>query len=138
MPLHHCINRQGRAKRVMTEEPNKTNDENKTTEQTTTEPVAKQMIDKPSDFRFHAAYVAYSDIWDRSESPETKLKLNEAITALAEDKIDTETFYRQISQFRGQYGPDQHSGGRIFIETQRKRDWRMREERASRNKRHGR
>ena len=109
------------------------------TEQTAPEPIVeKQMIDKPSDFRFHAAYVTYSDTFDRTQSSGDKQKLNEAITMLAEDKIDSETFYRQISQYRGHAGPDQFSGGRAFIETQRKRDWRRREERDSRNKRHGR
>ncbi len=108
------------------------------TEQTTAEPVEKQMIDRPSDFKFHAAYMLYSDIWDRTQTSDTKQKLNEAITMLSEDKIDCETFYRQISQYRGHAGPDQFSGGRAFIETQRKRDWRRREERDSRNKRHGR
>jgi histone deacetylase complex regulatory component SIN3 len=108
-------------------------------EQTAPEPIVeKQMIDKPSDFRFHAAYVTYSDIFDKTQSSNDKQKLNEAITILAEDKIDYETFYRQISQYRGHAGPDQFSGGRAFIETQRKRDWRRREERDSRNKRHGR
>jgi hypothetical protein len=108
------------------------------TEQTTAEPVEKQMIDRPTDFRFHAAYMTYSGIWDRTQSSDDKQKLNEAITMLAEDKIDCEDFYRQISQYRGHAGPDQFSGGRSFIETQRKRDWRRREQRDERNKRHGR
>jgi len=135
----------------MTEAPKTSDDQTESTEQTeqtdsaeqteqaAAEPVVeKQMIDKPSDFRFHAAYVTYSDIFDRTQSSDDKQKLNEAITMLAEDKIDCETFYRQIGQYRGHAGPDQFSGGRAFIETQRKRDWRRREERDSRNKRHGR
>jgi hypothetical protein len=119
-------------------EQNKQTEQTEPTEQTATEPVQKQMIDKPSDFKFHAAYIVYSDAWDRTQSSDDKLKLNEAITMLAEDKIDCETFYRQISQYRGHTGPDQFSGGRAFIETQRKRDWRRREQRDERNKRHGR
>lgn len=134
----------------MTEDPKTSDDQTETTEQTeqtdsaeqteqtAAEPVEKQMIDKPSDFRFHAAYVTYSDIWDKTQSSDDKQKLNEAITMLAEDKIDCETFYREIGQYRGHAGPDQFSGGRSFIETQRKRDWRRREQRDERNKRHGR
>jgi len=129
----------------MTEEPKTSDDQTEPTEQTeqteqtATEPVVeKQMVDKPSDFRFHAAYMVYSDAWDRTSSSEAKLKLNEVITMLSEDKIDCETFYREISQYRGHTGPDQFSGGRAFIETQRKRDWRRREQRDERNKRHGR
>ena len=123
----------------MTNDPDAANDQAKPTEQTIAEPVSKQLVDRPSDFRFHAAYMVYSDAWDRAPSPDVKQKLNETITALAEDKIDYETFYRQVGQYRVQFGPEQFSGrGRAFIETQRKRDWRVREERASRNKRHGR
>ena len=107
-------------------------------EQVAPEPVPKQMIDRPADFRFHAAYLIYSDAWDRTSSEETKQKLNEAITMLSEDKIDCETYYRQISQYRAHSESDQFGSGRAFIETQRKRDWRRREERDSRNKRHGR
>lgn len=102
-------------------------------------PVLKVLIDKPSDFRFHAAYLTYSDAFDKASSPEVKLKLNESIAALSKEQIDYETFYRQISQYRVEFNPDHFSGrGRAFIETQRKKDWRKREERASRNKRHGR
>jgi len=122
----------------MTEEPKAPDDQTEPTEQAVAEPVPKQLIDRPSDFRFHAAYTVYSDTWDRASSSETKLKLNEAITTLSDGKIDYETFYRQISQYRGHSGTDQFGGGRVFIETQRKRDWRRREQKDERNKRHGR
>ena len=128
----------------MTEESNskETQDEAKTeTTPTAPEapPVLKMLIDKPSDFRFHAAYLTYSDAFDKASSLETKLKLNESITALSSEKTDYETFYRQISQYRAEFNAEHFSGhGRTFIETQRKKDWRKREERASRNKRHGR
>jgi hypothetical protein len=123
----------------MTEETNKSNQQSETTDQTVAQPIPKELIDKPTDFRFHAAYMVYSDSWDQTSSSETKLKLNEAIKALSEDKIDYETFYRQINNYRAHHGPDSDNRrSRAFIETQRKRDWRKREERASRNKRHGR
>jgi len=99
--------------------------------------VPKMMIDKPSDFRFHAAYLVYSDAWDKASSSEAKIKLNEILTALSSEQIDYETFYRQISQYRPGFNSEQFSG-RAFIETQRKKDWRRREEREGRNKRHGR
>ncbi len=98
-----------------------------------------KLMDKPSDFRFHAAYLTYSDAWDKTSSVDVKVKLNEILTSLSEEKIDYETFYRQISQYRVEYNPEHFSGGgRAYIETQRKRDWRKREEREGRNKRHGR
>ncbi len=124
----------------MTNEPNASDEQNKPAEQAMAETISKQLIDRPTDFRFHAAYMVYSDAWDKASSSEAKQKLNEAITALSEEKIDYEAFYRQVSQYRVRSGAEQFSSGsgRAFIETQRKRDWRIREERSSRNKRHGR
>mgnify|MGYP006269120539 CR=1 FL=1 len=128
----------------MTEDPKTSNDQTETTqpteqtEQPAVETVPKQMIDRPDDFRFHAAYLVYSDAWDKTSSAQTKQKLNEAITMLSQNKIDCETYYRQISQYRTRTETDQFGTGRTYIETQRKRDWRRREERDSRNKRHGR
>ena len=104
---------------------------------TTETTVAKQLIDRPSDFRFHAAYLVYSDAWDKAASSDIKLKLNDIVSALSSEKIDYETFYREISQYRVELNPEHFSGGkRTYIETQRKRDWRKREEKDSRNKRH--
>jgi len=107
------------------------------TNEATAPPVPKKLIDRPSDFRFHAAYLVYSEAWDRASSPEVKTKLNEIIEALSTDKIDYEVFYREVNQYRAGFSPE-HFGGRTFIETARKRDWRKREERERRNKRHGR
>jgi len=104
-----------------------------------TEPAEpNKLMDRPSDFRFHAAYLIYSEAWDKA-SPEVKQKLNEIMDALSAGKIDYETFYREMSPYRVEFNPEHFSSsGRTFIETQRKRDWRKREERESRNKRHGR
>jgi len=119
----------------MSQEPNTS----KETETTAPPAVPKQLIDRPSDFRFHAAYLVYSEAWDKASSPEVKSKLNEIVIALSEDKVDYETFYREISQYRVEFNPEHFRGsGRTFIETQKKKDWRRREERESRNKRHGR
>jgi len=99
--------------------------------------VQKLSIDKPSDFRFHAAYLAYSETWDKTSSPQTKAELNEIITSLSEGKIDTEDFYRKISQYRQGFNSGQYSHfSRTRIETQRKRDWRKREAKNARNSRH--
>jgi hypothetical protein len=107
-----------------------------TPQETAPEPV--KLSDKPSDFRFHAAYLTYSDAWDKASVADVKLKLNEILDTLSNEKIDYETFYREISQYRVQSGSEHFGGGRAFIETQRKRDWRKREEKEGRNKRHGR
>ena len=116
----------------MTQEPN-INQESNANNAT----VAKLSIDKPSDFRFHAAYLTYSQAWDKASSPEVKTKLNEIIAALSKSKIDYESFYQQISQYRAEFNPEHyHGGARAFIETQRKKDWRRMQERNARNARH--
>jgi len=115
----------------MTEEPN-------ANEATAKPAVSKLLNDKPSDFRFHAAYLVYSEAWDKASSPEVKLKLNGIIEALSSGSIDYESFYREISQYRAALYPEHHGSRRPFIETQSKRDWRKREERTRRNERHGR
>jgi len=102
-------------------------------------PEPNKLMDRPSDFRFHAAYLVYSEAWDKAPSSDIKLKLNEIMDALSAGKIDYETFYREVNQYRVEFNPEHFSGGtRTYIETQRKRDWRRREEREGRNKRHGR
>jgi hypothetical protein len=119
----------------MTQEPN-TQDK-----PTTSTDVPKLFIDRPSDFRFHAAYLIYSGAWDKNVSPETRSKLNLIIEALSKNEIDYDNFYREISHYRAEFNPEHFSGSgstRSFIETQRKKDWRKREERDRRNARHGR
>ncbi len=116
----------------MTQEPNINQESN-----ANNETVPKLSIDNPSDFRFHAAYLIYSQAWDKSSSPEVKTKLNEIITALSRNEIDYESFYEQIRQYRAEFNPEHYSGGRRpFIETQRKKDWRRMQERDARNARH--
>jgi hypothetical protein len=116
----------------MTKEPNAPN------EQTATESASKLQIDRLSDFRFHAAYLVYSEAWEKTSSQEVKLKLNRIIEALSSGSLDYDSFYREISQYRGALYPEHYGGKRPFIETQSKRDWRKRDERDRRNARHGR
>jgi len=99
------------------------------------EEVKKLMIDKPSDFRFHAAYLAYSETWDRSTSEEVKAQLNEIISSLSEEEISYSDFYERLDQY-GNRGSKHYAYPRKRIETQRKRDWRKRQTRETRNARH--
>jgi len=116
----------------MTQEPN-INQESNANNAT----VPKLLIDNPSDFRFHAAYLTYSQAWDKASSPEVKTTLNEIINALSKNEIDYESFYERISQYRAEFNPERYrSGARAFIETQRKKDWRRMQERDARNARH--
>lgn len=95
----------------------------------------KLTIDDPSDFRFHAAYLAYSDVFDKMKDPESKKQLNDNIKALKQSDGDYQTFYRSINQFRSQ-GSSEHRHDRNRIRTQRKREWRKKTQRRERNKRY--
>jgi hypothetical protein len=95
----------------------------------------KLLIDDPSNFQFHAAYLTYSDIYDKATNPETKKQLNQSIMALQQNQMDYQTFYESIDQFRGGE-PAQHGYGRAFIKTQKKREWRRKTQRHERIERH--
>ena len=95
--------------------------------------VTKLMIDRPSDFKFHAVYLAYSEMWDRTASEEIKTKLNEIMLSLSNERISYSNFYKELSQYREQ-SPKYYARKRIY--TQRKRKWRKRRAKAIRNARH--
>ena len=96
---------------------------------------SKLLIDRPSDFRFHAAYLAYSETWDKSTSQEIKGKLNEIIESLSKNEIDYQDFYEKINQYRTNVSPEL-ARSRMYIETQRKKEWRRREAKSARESRH--
>ncbi len=98
----------------------------------------KLLIDRPFDFRFHAAYLVYSQAWDRTPSQEVKVKLNDLMTALSKEEIDYEQFYGQVNPYRADFNPEHYSGGRkkTYIETSSKKDWRRKEEKNMRNQRY--
>jgi hypothetical protein len=110
----------------MTEEPEPQSNEEK---------VTKLMIDRPSDFRFHAAYLAYSETWDKTASQETKTELNEIMSSLSKEEISYSSFYKRLDQFRRR-DSKHYAYPRKRIETQRKREWRKRQTRDMRNARH--
>jgi hypothetical protein len=97
--------------------------------------VAKLMIDRTSDFKFHAAYLAYSRSWDETASQETKMKLNEIISSLSNQEIDYSAFYEKIAQHMGN-SSKHYAWPRDTIVTQRKREWRKSEAKDARNARH--
>jgi hypothetical protein len=95
----------------------------------------KLLIDNPSDFQFHAAYLAYSDAFEKSSSSEAKKQLNQNITGLQQGQIDYSTFYRNIDQYRTATGFQQNYS-RTIIRTQKKREWRRTTQKQERIKRH--
>ena len=94
----------------------------------------KLLVDDPLNFQFHAAYNAYSELFDAVTSNDAKADLNRNIEALKQNTIDYLTFYRNISPHR-RLGPSPQQS-RFAIETQRKRDWRMKSQREERIRRH--
>jgi hypothetical protein len=108
----------------MTEEPNKQ-------EQPAPE---KLLIDEPSNFQFHAAFLVYSDLFDQATSIEVKKELNGYIEALKQNQIDLETFYRNVAHHRKMTAPPRQE--RFALQTQRKKDWRIKEQRQDRFRRH--
>ena len=114
----------------MTEQPNsEPNSDNESAPQ-----IEKLLIDDPSSFQFHAAYLVYSDTFDLANE-DAKKELNQNLEDLKENKIDAQTFYVNISRFRKL---DQPMGrpGKFTVATQRKKDWRMKTQRSERIKRH--
>ena len=94
----------------------------------------KLSIDNPSDFQFHAAYLAYSETYDKTTNPETKTQLNSNMEALQQEQIDYRTFYNSINKYRAEVASSQSR--RPSIRTQKKREWRRKTQKRERNKRH--
>ena len=96
------------------------------------EPISKLQMDNPSDFKFHAAYLAYSEAWDDNDSEATRAALNELISSLSTGRASYEEFYANLSQFRKQ----RIEFRREPIQSQRKRDWRRSEQKSAREARY--
>jgi len=100
-----------------------------------TEEVTKLLIDKPSDFKFHAAYLAYSGTWNKITSPDTRTELNNILTSLSKEEMSYSSFYRALDEYRRR-GSKHYEFSRQRIETQRKRDWRKKRNKQERNSRY--
>ncbi len=94
----------------------------------------KLLVDEPSNFPFHAAYLVYSEAFDNATDSGAKTELNQNIEGLSQGKIDLETFYRNISPYRKQSSSPYQE--RFSLQTQRKRDWRMKSQKQDRMRRH--
>ena len=95
----------------------------------------KLLIDDPSNFQFHAAYLAYDEIFEKTIDLKVKEELNKNIEDLKENKINYSTFYRNITRYRLSATQYQNQG-RFSLKTQRKRDWRRATQKKERIKRH--
>ena len=100
-----------------------------------TEEATKLLIDNPSDFKFHAAYLAYSKTWDKISSPDTRTELNSILTSLSKEEMSYSSFYKTLDESRRR-GSRHYEFSRQRIETQRKRDWRKKRNKQERNSRY--
>jgi hypothetical protein len=108
----------------MTEQPNEQNNQTQ---------ITKLLIDDPMNFQFHAAYLVYEEAFDKASDSGAKEELNQNIQDLKDGKITVETFYVNVSRYRKLDVPRQE---RFSMQTQRKKDWRKKEQRQDRIKRH--
>jgi hypothetical protein len=108
----------------MTDEPNKQ-------EQA---PIEKLLLDEPSNFQFHTAYLVYSELFDNATDAAVKKELNTNIEGLKKNEINLEAFYRNIARFRKLDNLPRQD--RYSVQTQRKKDWRVKEQRSERIRRH--
>ncbi len=99
------------------------------------EPVSKITFEQIADFKFTAAYEAYSKAWDEEHRSEGRRRLNDLISRLFNKEISYPRFYGELSQFLG--GPGRgREFRRVRIQGQRKRDYKRQEQKRARLKRH--
>lgn len=96
--------------------------------------VTKLLIEDPSDFRFQAAYLAYSKAWVENPDEGRRIELNKIMLSLAENKEDYSTFYDRINQYVKNDSNDY--SGRGGFKAQNKRAWRRSEAKENRISRH--
>jgi len=98
------------------------------------EPVSKVIFDQMADFKFTAAYEAYSTSFENTDGPEERRRLNNSISQLFNKEISYPRFYSEINQYR------EDSRGREFrrvrIRGQRKRAYRRDQQEKDRIARH--
>jgi hypothetical protein len=99
------------------------------------ESIYKVTFEQMTDFKFIAAYDGYSKAWDHQQGIEEKRRLNGLISQLFNKEISYHQFYREIDQYTRGSSEDREFS-RMKIQGERKRDYRRKEQRRSRQKRH--
>jgi hypothetical protein len=95
--------------------------------------IQKLLLDKPLDFKFHAAYVAYSEAWDNNPSEEARAELNEIIPSLKREEMSYDAFYNRLEAYRKDKSARR---SRVAFKTQSKKDWRRSEHKKQREARY--
>jgi hypothetical protein len=96
--------------------------------------IEKLLIDDQTNFQFHTAYMVYSELFDGTADANVKADLNKNIDDLKQNHVDYEAYYRNIAHYR-KVAPLQRQD-RAMFQTQRKKDWRVKEQRSERIRRH--
>lgn len=94
----------------------------------------KVILKDPSNFQLKAAYLAYLEAYEKAIDPEIKKYLNQNMIDLQYNKIDYQTFYKNINQFR-QISVSQCQS-RSDIRSSSKSEWRAKMEKIEREKRY--
>lgn len=98
-------------------------------------PISKVSLDHTGDFKFRAAYEAYSRCFDNASVDDAKNSLNSLITKLFGSEITYGEFYNQINQYR-EGANEGHEFLKTRIEGKRKRDAQRDERKLESIKRH--
>ena len=98
------------------------------------EPISKVTFEEMNDFKFAAAYEAYSKAFEDVQGAEQRRQLNDLVSQLSRDEISYGRFYSSINQFREDEGGRQFRRARIY--GQRKRAYRRDQAERDRSKRH--
>jgi hypothetical protein len=89
------------------------------------------LLDNTSDFRFHAAYLAYAEAWTKNVESTVRHELNERLQALHKEN-NFPHFYQAISHYRAPAEPFD----RTRFKAKKKRAWRRSEAKKTRLSRH--
>lgn len=106
-------------------------DSQSTTELETIEAPEMLLIDNPSDFRFHAAYLAYTEAWTNNTESTVRRELNALLQTLYTEN-NFPQFYQAINHYRTPAEPP----SRTRFKAKKKRAWRRSEAKKSRLSRH--
>lgn len=99
-----------------------------------TDPEGRVVLKDSSNFQLKAAYLAYLEAYDKTNDQEVKRYLNQIMIDLQHNRINYETFYRNINKFRQIDSAQCQS--KSDIRSSSKSEWRAKMERIEREKRH--
>lgn len=101
-----------------------------------TEETVEQKVFENTDFKFTAAYGAYTGRFEKSENDEERQRLNDLIVKLEASEVSYPNFYEEISRPDREEGERRYKFHRTRISGSRKFAARKAEQKSDRVKRH--